>query len=69
MAIATDRYGATAADRYAAKKQRMFLESKLRKWYTELVYTVFWYIILILAYVIYRYTQLYLILFLLNHLP
>lgn len=53
---------------YAAKKQRMFLESKLRKWYTELVYTIFWYIILILAYVIYRYTQLYLILFLLNHI-
>ena len=46
---------------YNAKKERMFLESQSR---TDFVYTAF---LLILIYVMYRYIQLYLLMFLFDH--
>lgn len=62
-----DDYQATAQYSYRAKKNRMFLESLSRKWFIDIVYTIFWYILIILSYVVYRYIQLYLLMFLFDH--
>ena len=46
---------------YNAKKEKMLLESQSRKWYSDLAYTVFWYIVVILMIAIYRVIRMYLI--------
>jgi hypothetical protein len=52
---------------YNSKKQRMFLESQSRKWHIDFAYTILVYVLLILVYVMYRYIQMYLLMFLFDH--